>query len=69
MHKSDFTVGKTVTQDYQVFKVQIFNVRFFIFLYSPFFPMKMLATDAKTQKIEPDPNVFYDRRMFWRQCD
>ncbi len=28
----------------------------------------MLATDVKTQKIEPDPNIFYDGRKFWRQC-
>ncbi len=27
----------------------------------------MLATDAKTQKIETDPNLFYDRRKFRRQ--
>ncbi len=28
----------------------------------------MHATDAKTQKIEPDPNFFYDGRKFRRQC-
>ncbi len=27
----------------------------------------MLATDAKTQKIEPGP-IFLLRRKFWRQC-
>ncbi len=29
------------------------------FLYSSSFPNKMLATDAKTQKIEPDPIFFF----------
>ncbi len=28
----------------------------------------MYATDAKMQKLEPDPNFFYDGRMFQRQC-
>ncbi len=27
----------------------------------------MLATDAKTQKIEPDAIFFYDGQKFWRQ--
>ncbi len=34
-----------------------------VFLYSPSFPMKMHATDAKMQKIEPDP-----KQKFLRQC-
>ncbi len=37
------------------------------FSYSSF-PIKMLAMDAKTQKIEPDLNCFYDGRNFRRQC-
>ncbi len=28
----------------------------------------MLVTDAKTQKIEPDPKKIYDGRKFRRQC-
>ncbi len=39
----------------------------FSFLYSSSFPIKILATDAKTQKIEPDTNNFYDGRKFRRQ--
>lgn len=31
-----------------------------VLLYSSSFPMKMLAIDTKTQKIEPDPTFFYD---------
>ncbi len=38
-----------------------------VFSYSSSFPIKMLVMDAKTQKIEPDPNFFYDGRKFWRQ--
>ncbi len=38
-----------------------------IFQYSPSFPIKMHATDAKTQKIKPDP-IFFDGRKFWREC-
>ncbi len=38
------------------------------FLYSSSFPIKMHATDAKMQKIDPDPNFFYDGRKFQRQC-
>ncbi len=38
------------------------------FSYSSSFPIKMLATDAKAQKIEPDLIFFYDRRTFWRKC-
>ncbi len=34
-------------------------VQHFFFLYSSSFPNKMLATDAKTQKIEPDPIFFF----------
>ncbi len=36
--------------------------------YSSSFPIKLLATDAKMQKIEPRLNIFYDRRKFQRQC-
>ncbi len=35
-----------------------FRMRFSVFSYYPSFPIKMHATDAKTQKIEPDPNFF-----------
>ncbi len=38
-----------------------------VFPYSSSFPIKMHAPDAKTQKIEPDPNFFYGRK-FRRQC-
>ncbi len=33
-----------------------------VFSYSSSFPIKMHATDAKTQKIKPDPNFFYEGR-------
>ncbi len=43
---------------------------FHVFFRMSSFPIKMLATDAKTQKIEPDPIFFYfyDERKFRRQC-
>ncbi len=41
---------------------------FHFFSYSPSFPIKMHAADAKTQKIEPDPQKKFDRRNFRRQC-
>ncbi len=48
-------------------KVRHYRKHFYsFFIYMPF-PIKMLATDAKTQKIETGPNLFYDRRMFRRQ--
>ncbi len=34
------------------------------FLYSSSFPIKMLVTDAKTQKIEPDPIFFMAEESF-----
>ncbi len=46
---------------------EIFACVFRIQKDSPSFPIKMHATDAKTQKIEPDPN-FFDGRKFRRQC-
>ncbi len=39
-----------------------FSGGFFVFV------IKMHATDAKMQKIKPDPNFFYDGRKFRRQC-
>ncbi len=41
-----------------------FSVFFFIFLVL-YYPN---ATDAKMQKIEPDPSFFYDGRKFRRKC-
>ncbi len=40
----------------------------FICVFSSPFPIKMLATDAKMQKIESHPNFFYDGWRFQRQC-
>ncbi len=37
---------------------EIFACVFLFFSYSSSFPIKMLATDPKPQKIEPDPNFF-----------
>ncbi len=37
---------------------------FFHFTYSSSFPIKMHATDAKTQKIEPDPIFFMMDKRF-----
>ncbi len=51
--------------------VRNFQMHFFVVVvvsYLSSFPIKMLATDAKTQKIKPDLNFFYDGRMFRRQC-
>ncbi len=39
----------------------------FFFSYLLYFSNKMLATDAKTQKIKPDPIFFYDGRKFLTQ--
>ncbi len=36
-------------------EIFVFRMRF---SYSSFLPIKKLATDAKTQKIEPGPNFF-----------
>ncbi len=35
-----------------------------VFPYSLSFPIKLHAIDAKTQKIEPDPNVFLTDESF-----
>ncbi len=37
---------------------EMFACVFQFFSYSPSFPIKMHATDAKTQKIDPDLNFF-----------
>ncbi len=42
-------------QDEVSLKVRNFRMRFSVFSYSSSFSIKMHATDAKTQKIEPDP--------------
>ncbi len=42
----------------KVIAVWKFHVRFSVFLYSSSFPIKMHVTDAKMQKIEPDPIFF-----------
>ncbi len=44
--------------------VRNFHMRFFVFSIFVIFPIKMLATDAKTQKIEPDPNFFMTDESF-----
>ncbi len=44
--------------------VRYFCMRFSVFSYSSSFPIKMHATDAKTQKIEPDPNFFLTDESF-----
>ncbi len=44
--------------------VRNFHMRFSVFPYSSSFPIKMHATDAKTQKIEPDPNIFMTDESF-----
>ncbi len=41
-----------------------FRVRFPFFSYSSSFPIKMHATDAKTQKVEPDLNFFMTYERF-----
>ncbi len=40
----------------------------FFFLCSPSFPIKMHATDAKTQKIEPGPNFFWRTKISEAVC-
>ncbi len=46
-------------------RVRNFRMRFFIFFsYSSSFPIKMLATDAKTAKIEPDPKKIMTDESF-----
>ncbi len=42
---------------------------FSFFPYSPSFPIKMLATDAKTQKIEPDPNFLWRMKFSDAVCN
>ncbi len=44
-----------------------FRMRFSVVSYSSSFPIKMNATDVKTQKIKPDP-IVCDGRKFRRQC-
>ncbi len=39
------------------------HVFFYVVSYYPSFPIKMHATDAKTQKIEPDPNFFWRTKV------
>ncbi len=41
---------------------------FSVFSYSPSLPIKMHATDAKTQKIEPDLNFFDGRSISEAVC-
>ncbi len=41
---------------------------FSVFSYSSSFPIKMHATDAKTQKIEPDPNFFWRTKVSEAVC-
>ncbi len=43
--------------------VRNFRMCFSVFSYSPSFPIKMHAKDAKTQKIEPDPNFFWRTKV------
>ncbi len=43
---------------------EIFVCVFSVFSYSSSIPIIMLATDAKTQKIEPDPNFFMRDECF-----
>ncbi len=45
-----------------------FRMRFSVFSYSPSFPIKMHATDAETQKIEPDPNIFWRTKVSEAVC-
>ncbi len=44
------------------------RMRFSVFSYSSSFPIKMHATDAKTQKIEPDPNLFWRTKVSEAVC-
>ncbi len=48
--------------------VRNFRMRFSVFPYSPSFPIKMHATDAKMQKIEPDPNFFWRTKVSEAVC-
>ncbi len=41
---------------------------FSVFSYCPSFPIKMHATDAKTQKIEPDPIFFWRTEVSEAVC-
>ncbi len=43
---------------------ELFVCVFLFFSYSSSFPIKMLVTDVKTQKIEPDPNFFMTDESF-----
>ncbi len=46
-------------------RVRNFRMSFLgFFSYSLSFPIKMLVTDAKMQKIEPDPNFFMTDESF-----
>ncbi len=45
-----------------------FRMRFSVFSYSSSFPIKTHATDAKTQKIEPDPNFFWRTKVSEAVC-
>ncbi len=49
---------------FQVLDLRSLHTEFF--WHSSSYPIKMLVTDVKTQKI--DPNFFYDGRKFRRQC-
>ncbi len=44
-------------------------MHFLIFSYSPSFPNKMRASKAKTQKIEPDPNLFWWTKVSDSLCN
>ncbi len=44
------------------------NCHFRFFSYSSFFPIKMKATDAKTQKIEHDPNALWRTKVSAAVC-
>ncbi len=46
----------------------VFSLFFLLFSYSSSFPIKMLATDAKTQKIEPDPNFLRRTKVSEAVC-
>ncbi len=49
-------------------RVWNFRMRFSVFFVFPSFPIKMHATDAKTQKIEPDPNFFWRTKVSEAVC-
>ncbi len=48
--------------------IRNFRMRFSVFSYSSSFPIKMHAMDAKTQKIEPDPNFFWRTKVSEAVC-